>query len=207
MYIVYIGHRRGSRQGGFPLPTALTPVSHGTAALSNNELEALVQARMDQRDASSWRNQLMNSSTRQQQPQSNHPPSQYPQYLPPNSNFAPGGGDAQHQGRNDPGGFVSHYPAYPLGGRQSEFSAQHDHAPTNAHLQQQQQQQQHQQQQQQQLLLQQQQHQQMPISLGQFSTLASGYNSATNSTARETQRSPWPDGATQPPPFNPEPNA
>ena len=203
MYIVYIGHRRGSRQGGFPLPTALTPVSHGTAAPSNEvELEGYVQARLDKHELSVYRNQFMNSSTRQQQPQSNNPPSQYPQYMPPNSNFAPGGGDAQHQGHTDPGSFVSHYPAYPLGGRQTEFSAQHDRASTNAHLQQQLQQQQQQQQ-----LMQQQQQQQMPISLGQFSTLASGYNSATNSTARETQRAPWPDGATQPPPFNPEPNA
>ena len=195
MYIVYIGHRRGSRQGGFPLPTALTPVSHGTAAPSNEvELEAYVQARLDKHELSVYRNQFMNSSTRQQQPQSNHPPSQYPQYMPPNSNFAPGGGDAQHQGHNDTGGFVSHYPAYPLGGRQTEFSTQHDRASTNAQLQQQLQQQQQQQQ------------QQMPISLGQFSTLASGYTSATSS-ARETQRAPWTDGPTQPPPFHPEPNA
>ena len=102
--------------------------------------------------------------------------------MPPNSNFAPGGGDAQHQGHNDPGGFVSHYLAYPLGGRQTEFSAQYERAPMNAHL------------------------QQMP-SLGMFSAVPSGYNSTTNSTARDAQRSTWPDGATQPPPFNSEQNA
>ena len=199
MYIVYIGHRPRSRQGGFPLPTALTPVSHGTAAPSNEvELEAYVQARLDKHELSVYRNQFMNSSTRQ----SNNSPSQYSQYMPPNSNFAPGGGDAQHQGHNDTGGFVSHYPAYPLGGRQTEFNTQHDRASTNAQLQQQLKQQQ------QQLLLQQQQQQQqqMPISLGQFSTLGSGYTSATSS-ARETQRAPWTDGPTQPPPFHPEPNA
>jgi hypothetical protein len=120
--------------------TALTPNSHGSTAPSNNELEAMVQARVNERDASYWRNYTMNGSTRQQHPQSYHPPphslpSQYPQYLPPNSNFAPGGGDAQHQGHMDTGGFVSHYPAYPHGGRQTEFSAQQERAPMNAHLQ------------------------------------------------------------------------
>jgi hypothetical protein len=158
----------------------------------------LVQARVKDGEATYWRNRALDGSTRQQHPQSYHPPphslpSRYPHYLPPNSNFAPGGGDAQHQGHIDPGGFVSHHPAYPLGGRQTEFSAQHDRAPTNARLQQQQQQQQ--------------QLQQMPSSMGMFSALASGYNSTTNSTARDAQRSPWPDGANQPPPYNYKPNA
>ena len=157
MYIVYIGHRQRSRQSRPPLHTALTPNSHGSTAPSNNELEALVQARMNEILTSHWRNNTMNGSTREHHPQSYHPlphslPSQYPHYLPPNSNFAPGGGDAQHQGHMDTGGFVSHYPAYPHGGRQTEFSAQHERAPTNAHL------------------------QQMPSSLGMFSAVPSGYN-------------------------------
>jgi len=190
VYIVYIGHRQRSRHGGFPLHTAVTPVSQSSTAPSNNEKEALLEQALAAKDdeAIYWRKRALDGSTRQQHPQSYHPPphslpSQYPHYLPPNSNFAPGGGDAQHQGHIDPGGFVSHYPAYPHGGRQTEFSAQHERAPTNAHL------------------------QQMPSSLGMFSAVPSGYNSTTNSTARDAQRSTWPDGATQPPPYNYETNA
>ena len=37
--------------------------------------------------------------------------------------------------------------------------------------------------------------------------LPATYHSTTNSTARDAQRSTWPDGATQPPPFNSEQNA
>ena len=174
---MYNGHRKRSRQNAHPSDTVPTPNSIGSTAPSNSEIEALVQARVNEREAAYWRVLALDGSTRQQPPQSYHPPpqsqpSQYPRYLPPNSNFALGGGDAQHQGHTDHRGYLSVNEAY------AQFRAQQEHTPMNTIPQQ-------------------------LVSLGGFSLAGnSGYHS-TASTGHAT----WEGGATQQPPPPYEANA
>jgi hypothetical protein len=87
-------------------------------------------------------------------------------------------GDAQHHGHAEHVGLVSQHTAYVQGGPQPDFSAQHERGTTSAQL------------------------QQMNTVL--FPPDFSGYNSATNSTARDQNRQGWTDGSTLPPAYNPE---